>query len=84
MKLGSFQFQLGEVDDGKERPSHMKKEKRWMDCKLMTLPKLTRKLTSYTKYICVYIFIIEKDKYIKMNTTCFHNLFTTLKIKGIY
>ena len=35
MKLGSFQFQLGEVEDGKEHLSHMKKEKNWMDCKLM-------------------------------------------------
>lgn len=83
MKLGSFQLQLGEVEDGKEHLSHMKKEKSWMDCKLMTLPKLTRELTSYIKYMCMCIFIIEKDKYIKMNTTCFHNFFSALKIKGI-
>lgn len=48
MKLGSFQFQLGEVEDEKEHLSHMKKEKSWMDCKLMTFRKLTRELTSHT------------------------------------
>lgn len=42
MKLGSFQFQLGEVEDGKQHLSDMKKEKSWMDCKLMTFPKCTR------------------------------------------
>ena len=67
-----------------ERASLTHEKRKELDgLQINDFPKLTRELTSYTKCMCVCVFIIEKEEYIKINTTCFYNFFTTLKIKGI-